>query len=160
MITAFARSRVAVTSADGDAASSGGQPPGEVAVDREVQRRVDVEDVLQADRVAARSAGPTGSADPGSASRAQRSARATSADRSPERVCTCMPSRTSPFGRTSAADAPGSTVAIVAGRPSRDGSGAVADGRNSRIATSSHSAASPANGRMTITSSPAPWQAL
>ena len=128
-------------------------------MDGEVQGRVDLDDVLQAHRVAP-VVGTTGSADPGSASRVQRRARAMSADRSPERVWTCMPSRTSPFGRTSAADAPGSTVATVACCPSRVGSGAVADGRNSRIATSSHSAARPAKGRVTITSSPAPWQAL
>ena len=68
----------------------------------------------------------------------------------------------SPFGRTSAAQAPGSTVARVTGASDgvRSGSGAVADGRNSRIATRSHSAARPSNGRITITSSPAPWQAL
>ena len=159
MITAFARSRVAATSADGDAASSG--------VSHQVKSAWIVRSTgASASRTSCRRTasppvgGTTGSAVPGSASRAQRSARAMSADRSPERVCTCMPSRTSPFGRTRAADAPGSTVATVACCPSRVGSGAVADGRNSRIATSSHSAARPANGRVTITSSPAPWQAL
>src|SRR6185503_7349323 len=68
----------------------------------------------------------------------------------------------SPSGRTSAAQAPGSTDATVTGTSSGSarGSGAVADGRSSRNATRSHSAARPANGRVTITSSPAPWQAF
>ncbi len=65
--------------------------------------------------------------------------------------------------RRNAAAAIGSTVASVTSPPSRNGSLAVADGTNSRSATSSHSAAKPSKGLVTITlAAPpaAPWQAL
>ena len=77
-----------------------------------------------------------------------------------------MPSRIDPSCRVSAAAAPGSTLASVtdgtSARGSMSVSGALADGRNSRSAISSVSAASPAKGRVTIRSAASadPWQAL
>src|SRR5918998_3406256 len=105
------------------------------------------------------------STEPGSAVSAQVTARPRSRDRSPDRVSTCSPTSAAPSGRTIAAAAVGSTVASVTSRPAgcARGKGAVADGTNSRSATSWHSAASPAKGRLTMTSwTPpgSPWQAL
>ncbi len=76
-----------------------------------------------------------------------------------------MPTNATPSDRTRLAAAIGSTVASVTSRSADTsrGSGAIADGTNSRSATSSHSAESPSNGRLTTTSTgppAAPWQAL
>ena len=52
----------------------------------------------------------------GSAARAHSRAAARSRERSPEWVCTCMPSSTDPSDRVNAAAAPGSTLASVTDR--------------------------------------------
>src|SRR5690606_25061433 len=127
MITLLARSSAATTSGAGSAPSSDGgiHQPKSVCT-------VTSSGASGSIRSCRRTSSPTtpgpttGSADPGSACCAQRSAFATSADRSPECACTCMPSRIDPSGRTTAAAAPGSTVASVTGASpgARSGSGA------------------------------------
>jgi len=75
-----------------------------------------------------------------------------------------MPTNATPSDRTRLAAAIGSTVASVTSRSpdTSSGSGTVADGTNSRSATSSHSPASLERPLTATSTGPpaAPWQAL